>query len=153
MSAPNTPERFWGRVEIGIGCWPINFKPIKFGYRRVKWRGVHILAHRLAWQLANGPIPDGMRVLHHCDNPACVRPDHLFLGTQLDNIADMKAKGRAANRAMRDPAYVYQRATHCRRGHGLEGNRHQSGQCLTCHREADRMRKRAMRAAAKAGAA
>ena len=52
-------------------------------------------AHRVAWELEGGPIPDGMRVLHRCDNPACVRPDHLFLGTQSDNMLDMFAKGRA----------------------------------------------------------
>lgn len=51
-------------------------------------------AHRLAWELVNGSIPDGMHVLHHCDNPPCIRVDHLFLGTQRDNIHDMWAKGR-----------------------------------------------------------
>lgn len=51
-------------------------------------------AHRVAWQLRHGPIPRGMRVLHRCDTPICVNPDHLFLGTQADNVADMVAKGR-----------------------------------------------------------
>lgn len=51
-------------------------------------------AHRISWQLHFGPIPLGMWVLHHCDNPPCVRPDHLFLGTHPENMADRMAKGR-----------------------------------------------------------
>jgi hypothetical protein len=55
-----------------------------------------MLAHRLAWELTNGPIPDDACVCHHCDNPRCVRPDHLFLGTQRENLRDMRNKGRGA---------------------------------------------------------
>lgn len=61
------------------------------------WDGERIvLAHRAAWMFAHGPIPTGRRVLHTCDTPLCVRDDHLFLGSQADNLADMRAKGRAA---------------------------------------------------------
>ena len=54
-----------------------------------------VLATHIAWELTNGPLPEGMSVLHHCDNPPCVRPGHLFLGTHTDNMHDMIGKGRA----------------------------------------------------------
>jgi len=60
------------------------------------------LAHRVAWERANRPIPTGMLVCHHCDNPGCVRPDHLFLGTQRDNMRDATAKGRHVSRLRPD---------------------------------------------------
>lgn len=63
-------------------------------YGHLSYQGKHWAAHRLSWTIANGPIPDGVQVLHHCDNPPCVRPDHLFLGTIGDNIRDAAAKGR-----------------------------------------------------------
>lgn len=77
------------------------------GYGRLKikkneiWG--HVGAHQFSWALANGPIPDGMNVLHACDNPPCVRvgPGHLFLGTHQDNMKDMAAKGRIYGRGGR----------------------------------------------------
>lgn len=64
------------------------------GYGNIGVKGKHKKAHRVAWEQANGPIPDGMYVCHHCDNPPCINIDHLFLGTQKDNIQDCILKGR-----------------------------------------------------------
>jgi hypothetical protein len=95
--------RFWARVTRGDGCWTWTGTRGPKGYGRAYVPdprpgvgGRPASAHRVAWQLANGPIPAGVCVLHRCDNPPCCRPDHLFLGTNDDNIADRHAKGRDA---------------------------------------------------------
>lgn len=94
-------ERFWEKVEKLTDCWVWTAGTDDKGYGRIlnkrKEHGGETRAHRLSWILHNGPIPTGLYVLHKCDNPPCVRPDHLFLGTNLDNMRDMKEKGRAAN--------------------------------------------------------
>ena len=93
-------ERFWEKVKRGPGCWEWQ------GHRRPRGYGLFARsrqggrkqiiwdAHRFAWMIERGPIPLGMLVCHHCDNPACVRPDHLFLGTNRDNKLDSVSKGR-----------------------------------------------------------
>ena len=81
------------RVELGA-CWIWTGSKV-VGYGGVTHGGLERYAHRCAWILTNGPIPDEMPwVLHRCDNPPCVRPDHMFLGTALDNARDRDAKGR-----------------------------------------------------------
>lgn len=66
----------------------------KFGYGNMRFRGKTWLAHRVWWVKFYGEIPHGMCVLHKCDNPSCIKPEHLFLGTQKENIADCHRKGR-----------------------------------------------------------
>ena len=93
--AKNTEASFWAHVDKSGECWIWTGKK-RARYGRVKREGKYLSAHRLAWALANGPIPAGLLALHRCDNPSCVRPDHLWLGTQADNMADRDAKGRQA---------------------------------------------------------
>ena len=82
------------RINKDTGCWQWRGPRAAFGYGRVRHNGKYIPAHRLVYQLYNGPIPEGMVVRHKCDNPPCVNPDHLELGTPLDNVKDWIERGR-----------------------------------------------------------
>lgn len=97
--------RFWQKVDMdgpipshfpSLGkCWIWTANSSTRGYGVINKDGDNCRAHRVSWEISNGPIPDGLCVLHSCDNPPCVRPSHLFLGTVQDNSLDMVSKGRA----------------------------------------------------------
>ena len=120
-------ERFWAKVAPGR-CpqeWQ-GYRNLQ-GYGQISVDGQTRIAHRVRWELDNGPIPGGLWVLHRCDNPPCVTLTHLFLGTPTDNQLDSVAKGR----------HKETRKTHCPQGHPYdEANTYQYGnnrQCRVCN--------------------
>lgn len=110
-----TPElfavRFWEKVNKTAGCWIWEGALGRKGYGRFVTSSGLVGAHRVAYQLANGPFDLAMFVCHSCDNPKCVNPAHLFLGSNHDNMVDMIAKKRNVN----------QQKTHCPLGHEYSG--------------------------------
>lgn len=103
---PGLRERLMARVAVGNEddpCWVWTGATDDKGYGKIQ-RGANSgveAVHRISWKLNCGPIPDGMCVLHHCDNPPCVNPSHLFIGSIADNNLDMRRKGRGKNPAPR----------------------------------------------------
>lgn len=88
-------ERFYRQAQEIGDCLIYTGGHDKDGYGQFWYVKQSLRAHRVAYIIAYGYIPEGMQVLHTCDNPSCVKPDHLFLGTNADNLADMVAKGRS----------------------------------------------------------
>lgn len=123
------------------GCWIWQAATTSKGYGSFWLNGRQERAHRASYTLFRGPIPDGLRVLHHCDTPACVNPEHLYLGTDLDNARDRDQRARnhriEARRAQ----------THCVHGHAMsEANtyvdpKRGTRSCRTCRREATARRR------------
>lgn len=87
-------DKFWSRVQKSDGCWLWTGALSGTGYGNLRIGGKYWRAHQVSWVLTYGEIPKGIFVLHKCDNPPCVRPDHLFLGTGLDNTRDASRKYR-----------------------------------------------------------
>lgn len=99
LSHPKIPavERFWAKVTRGAEdeCWPWTGGTASSGHGRFRTDSQEkVAAHRFAWELQNGPIPAGLCVCHHCDNPPCCNVRHFFLGTNQENSYDRHAKGR-----------------------------------------------------------
>jgi hypothetical protein len=129
--------KFWNRAVMGPGCWIWVGATFNTAYGAVRirlGRGMYtkVGAHRVAWMLTFGAIPDGKQVCHACDTPACVNPSHLWIGTMSQNIRDCVAKGR--HESTRRKGW-----THCRRGHPFTGDNLSTDRrgrrcCLACKR-------------------
>ena len=98
---------FASHIHFGSGCWEWMGALAGRGYGQFMQGGKNYRAHRYAYEMVNGPIPEGMSVLHSCDNPRCVRHDHLRIGTAKENAIDCLTRGRHSQATK----------THCKRGH------------------------------------
>ena len=103
--------RFWAKVDKSGECWVWTAYCDANGYGHLSVGTKMPRAHRVSWTIHNGPIPEGICVLHTCDNPPCVRPDHLWLGSRGDNSLDMKMKGRGRTKYQRGEANDYSKLT------------------------------------------
>jgi hypothetical protein len=100
--AQDIETRFWEKIynKFDDECWNWFGAITDKGYGNIDVNGKMVGAHRVSWEIHFGKIPDGMHVLHSCDNKRCVNPRHLFLGTNLDNMRDKVLKGRQPNGRM-----------------------------------------------------
>ena len=139
--------RFRGFINKTDSCWLwTSHKQGQYGYGGFTVRHRTYSAHRISWMIYKGEIPKGILVLHKCDVPMCVNPDHLYLGTCADNHRDMIQRKRAR--------YHYAERSHCAKGHELSGSNVEmrsdaptARRCVPCRREYMRMKMKQYRAA------
>lgn len=104
-------QRFWAKVKRGPDCWLWTGATTR-GYGHIKRGPANAgtaQATHLSWEIHNGPIPDGLMVLHHCDNPPCVNPEHLYLGTHKDNMRDRAVRGRSRGGLAQESLTLFKR--------------------------------------------
>jgi hypothetical protein len=132
----NLVEKFWSRVAMipFHECWEWNGARTSSGYGSFKFKGKRYVASRASWEIHFGQVPSGLYVCHHCDNPGCVRPDHLFIGTSSDNMLDASSKGRLHNQ--------FVGISHCKRGHEFTAANTFVYRGKRCCRACDSLRKR-----------
>ena len=126
--------RFWAQLQKGgeDDCWQWTGTTNDDGYGKIGVNGKKVGAHRYSYELHNGPIPEGMHVLHSCDNPGCANPKHLSIGTHKQNMEQRDARGRNG----------FSKRTHCKRGHEFtpentkvyKTKNKTSRHCLACRR-------------------
>lgn len=129
-------DRFWSKVDKTDSCWLWTGAVNDHGYGQVYVNGKLAYAHRVALVLSGRQVPPGMFACHHCDTPNCVRPDHLFIGTNADNMRDCANKGRAENMHTKNPK------RRCIRGHVFSDIDSRGWQrCRICRAESARRRR------------
>jgi hypothetical protein len=128
-------DRLWAKVQRGEGCWPFTGARNPLGYGKLYVDGKYVPAHRVAFELVHGPIPEGNDLHHRCENPPCCRPSHLRPVTHRENILVGSA-----------PAALHARKTHCPKGHPYSGpnlriDTNGARRCRACESEHNRNRK------------